>query len=92
MVKYYVTLEIYGERACLQKLEEFCKERDLVFEISERFDGDSYKECREEAKNELGFEDIFKGYITFKNTRNCKQIIAEIDQREDINICIKIDL
>jgi hypothetical protein len=92
MIRYYVTFEVYGERSCLQKLEEFCKERGLLFEYCERFDDDSYKEYKEEAKMELGFTDIFKAWITFKNTPNYERILSEMNERKDIDICIKIDM
>lgn len=50
MVKYYVTLEVYGEKNCLHKLEAFCKERGITFEISDLFDSDSYAEYRKKVK------------------------------------------
>lgn len=92
MVKYYITFEVYGERSCLQNLEDFCKERGLRFEYCERFDSDSYKEYRESAKEELGFTDIFKAWLSFKNVPNYKQILTEMNERDDINIWIKIDM
>lgn len=92
MVRYYVTFEIYGERSCLEKLEEFCKERGLVFEYCKRFDTDSYKEFRETSKKELGFTDIFKAWLSFKNIPNYEQILYELNERDDIDIWIKIDM
>lgn len=91
MVKYYITLDVYGERACLPKLEEFCKERNLAFEYNDRFDRDSYKEYKEEAQKELGFDDVFRAYITFRSPEDCQYALAELDVRNDINICVKID-
>ena len=97
MIRYYATFEVYGERSCQQNLEEFCKERGLIFEYCERFDKDSYEEYRESVKREFGFEDVFKAYISFKNIslksiQNYEQILAEMDKRTDINIWIKIDM
>ena len=92
MIRYYLTFEIYGERSCLQNLEEFCRERGIVFEYNERFDRDSYKEYRESASEEFGFTDIFKAWISFKNNPNYKQILSEMNKRDDINIWIKIDM
>ena len=92
MVRYYVTFEIYGERSCLSRLEEFCKERGLKFEYCERFVTDSYKEYKESCKKELGFTDVFKAWLSFKNVPNYEQILTEMDEREDIDIWIKIDM
>lgn len=92
MVKYYVTLDIFGERECLQALKEFCNEHNVMLEINERFDRDSYKEYKESAKSELGFEDPFRAYMTFRNNpHDCERIIKKLEERDDINICIKID-
>lgn len=92
MVRYYITFEVYGERSCLQKLKEFCKERGLVFEYSEQFDKDSYNEFRESCKKEFGFTDVFKAWLSFKNIPNYKQILSEMNEREDIDIWISIDM
>lgn len=92
MVRYYVTFEIYGERSCLQNLEEFCKERRVQFEYCERFDRDSYKDYKESTKKELGFTDIFKAWLMFKNIPNYESILRELNEREDIDIWIKIDM
>ena len=92
MVRYFITFEIYGERSCLQKLEEFCEERELQFEYCEWFDTDSYKDYKESAKKELGFTDIFKAWLSFKNIPNYEQILSEMNEREDIDIWIKIDM
>ena len=94
MVRYYVTFEVYGERQCLRNLEMFCKERELIFEYDDRFDKDSYEEYRNSCKTELGFEDAFRAWITFKNISKCEQeqILSQMNERDDINICIKIDM
>lgn len=92
MVRYYVTFEIYGERSCLQNLEEFCKERGVRFEYCERFDRDSYKDYKESAKKELGLTDVFKAYLSFKDIPNYESILRELNEREDIDIWIKIDM
>lgn len=92
MVKYLVNYEIYGERSCLQNLKDFCKERGVTFDYSEMFDSDSYDEYRELHKKEFGITDVFRAYITFKNIPNYKQILSEMDERDDIDIWIKIEM
>ena len=92
MVRYYVTFEVYGERDCLQNLEVFCKERGIIFEYNETFDNDSHADYRESVKKEFGFTDVFKAWISFKNISNYEQILAEMNERDDINILIKIDM
>lgn len=92
MVRYYVCYEIYGDRRCLEKLEEFCNERGLIFEYRERYDTDSYADYRETANNEFGYEDSFTAWLTFKNIPNREQILSELNDREDIDIWIKIDM
>lgn len=92
MVKYYLTFEVYGERSCLQNLEEFCKERGVIFEYCERFDTGSYDDYKESVKKEFGFTDVFKAWLSFKNIPDYKEILSKMDKREDINIWIKIDM
>lgn len=92
MVKCYVTFEIYGERSCMQNLKEFCKERGILFEYCDRFDGDSYDQFRESVKKELGVADVFKAWLSFKNIPNYKQILIEMNERDDIDIWIKVDM
>lgn len=92
MVRYYVIFEIYGEKSGLQNLDEFCKERGISLEYCERFDNDSFKDYRESVRKELGFADPFKAWLSFKNISKYEQILAEMNEREDIDIWIKIDM
>lgn len=92
MIRYYATLEVFGEKKSISRLKDYCKEHGIDFEVSEKFNTDLYAEFREEAKSELGFDDIFRGYMTVKNIRNIEGVLHQLDMMDDMELCIKLDL
>lgn len=92
MVRYYTTIEVYGERSDLPKIEAFCKEHDLVFEHNERFDTPTYADYKKSAETELGFNDAFKCWISTTKATSYDQIFTILNKLDGIDIYVKIDM